>query len=207
MKLPKNYFENLTAARYRQYLKLLPNIQHENTRIITTLILTFTAMSFFGVFAINPTLSTIVTLKKQLEDTILVNKKLDDKINALSSLQREYSLMGADLPIIFNALPQTPKAPSLLGQVIALSQKTNTKIDSLSVAEIPLTGEKNPEEKSSFIFSMQAEGLYNDLLIFTKSLTQIDRIISIESLSISKGTSADSLILNIRGMGYYKKDL
>ncbi len=113
MKIPKNYFENLSTSKYREYLKLLPNFHEENTRIITTLILTFLAMSFFGIFAINPTLSTIVTLKKQLADSQLVHEKLGTKINNLSSLQQQYTQLSSELPVVFEAIPQTAQAPDL----------------------------------------------------------------------------------------------
>src|SRR4051794_1976618 len=99
MKLPKNYFENLTAAKYREYLKLLPSIHDERTQLITMLIFTFVALSFFGLFAINPTLSTIVELKKELSDSQFVDQQLTNKINNLESLQQRYNLLGPDLPV------------------------------------------------------------------------------------------------------------
>ena len=206
MKLPKNYFENLTTTKYREYLKLLPNLQQDNARIITTLILTFTAMSFFGVFAINPTLSTILTLRKQLSDSIAVHEKLETKISALSNLQQQYNLIEPDLPTIFNAIPKNPQAPILLGQIITVAQKTNIKTTSLSVSNIQLVGEEKTSDGATFIFSLEADGQYNDLLNFTKSLTKIDRIISIDSITLSKVMS-NNLVLNLRGRGYFKKDL
>ena len=81
MKLPRHYFTDLSAAKYREYLKLLPNIQNEKTKAITMLIFTFVAMSFLGIFAINPTLSTIVELNKQLEESKFVHEQLQTKIN------------------------------------------------------------------------------------------------------------------------------
>ena len=80
MKLPKNYFENLTAAKYREYLKLLPNLQQEHAQSLLTLILTFAALCFFGIFAINPTLTTIADLEKQVADDRQVNQELTTKI-------------------------------------------------------------------------------------------------------------------------------
>lgn len=205
MKLPKNYFENLTVKRYREYLKLLPDMQKENTRIITTLILTFTAMSFFGIFAINPTLSTIITLKKQLSDSILVNEKLATKLNNLSSLQQQYTTLSSDLPVVFDAIPKNPEAPSLMGQITSLSEEKKVQLTSLSVSEVQLTGGSTPQNNSSYAFSLQAEGSYDDLINFTKSLTQINRIININSLSVVKDAKPNILNLELTGRGYFKK--
>lgn len=203
MKLPKNYFENLTISKYREYLKLLPDMQHENTRIITTLILTFTAMSFFGIFAINPTLSTIVTLKKQLSDSQLVDEKLGTKVNNLSTLQQQYSQLNVDLSTVFEAIPATPQAPSLMGQIFALSQKTRVQTTSVEVSNVQLIGGKEVGE-TVFAFSLQVQGSYADLMNFAKSLTKINRIISVDSLSITKDAKLNGLVMDIRGRGYFK---
>ena len=85
----------MSLRKYRAFLKLLPPIKNENTRIITTLILTFAAMTFFGAFAINPTLTTIVNLKKQLEDSQIVYNKLVEKNNNLSFLLNQYNSLSS----------------------------------------------------------------------------------------------------------------
>ncbi len=218
MKLPKNYFSNLSTSKYREYLKLLPAMQQENTRIIITLIFTFFAISFFGIFAINPTLSTIITLRRQLSDSELVYASLKTKIANLSSLQQQYTQLSPDLPIIFNAIPQETKAPSLLSQVIGLAQEKQVTVTSFETSEVQLFGNNIPvvnetalspvtakEEKDSYAFSLKAVGTYEDLMGFTKSLTQINRIIKVYSLSISRDARQNSLTLDIGGRTYFQK--
>ena len=75
MKLPKNYFESLSITKYREYLKLLPATKRENTKAITMLIFTFISLSVLGLFAINPTLSTIIELQKQYEESQFVHEQ------------------------------------------------------------------------------------------------------------------------------------
>lgn len=204
MRIPKNYFENLSTSKYREYLKLLPNIEREDTRIVTTLILTFAAMSFFGIFAINPTLSTIVTLKKQLSDNQLVYEKLKEKNNNLSLLRQQYNSMETDLPVIYAALPEQANAPTLLGQIIALSQKTKVKTTSISVSNAQLTGAADSKDGNSYAFSLKAQGSYDDLMTFARTLSQMDRIITVESLTINKDAQQNTLVLGLDGLGYFK---
>src|ERR1700733_7592698 len=109
MQLPKNYLKNLSAARYREYLKLLPNMQQESTHNFVMLALTFGALSFFGIFAINPTLSTISDLQKQLADDASVDSQLQTKIDNLSALEQQYDQMGSNLTNIYSAVPQNPQ--------------------------------------------------------------------------------------------------
>lgn len=206
MKLPKNYFENLSASKYREYLKLLPDMKQENTRIITTLIFTFAAMSFFGIFAINPTLTTIIDLRKQLADSEFVHEQLTTKLQNLSHLQEQYNLMNNDIPIVMDAIPENAAAPLLVGQVQTLAQQNKLTIVSLRVSEVQLTTNlSTPPANSSFTFSLEAEGNYRSMIQFVSSLSRLNRIIVIESLSINKETKDNGLVLNLRGRQYFKK--
>jgi Tfp pilus assembly protein PilO len=205
MKLPKNYFENLSASKYRSYLKLLPNMHQETTYNFVALALTFAALSFFGIFAINPTLSTIFSLQKQLSDDTSVDRQLQTKINNLSSLEQQYNELGSNLTNIYNAVPQTPQAPLLSAQVAALTQKHNLTITSYRVTEVQM--ENNPKNQSvqSFVFLLQAEGNYNDMLAFSSELTTLTRIITVESIEIDKDSKDNNLLLTLRGRQYFKQ--
>ncbi len=206
MKLPRNYFENLTVAKYREYLKLLPDMHKENTRAFVMLALTFASMSFFGIFAIKPTLSTIVDLKKQLADSTFVHEQLTTKLANLSSLQQKYNLLTADLPLLLDAIPKNAQAPLLMAQVESLSQKANIKVKSFRIFEVQLTTDKKtPPSGSSFGFSLVAEGGYENIMSFVTSLTRFNRIVTIESVSISKEQNQEgNLVLSLRGKQYYK---
>lgn len=238
MKIPKNYFSNLNAAKYREYLKLLPSMQQENTRIIVTLIFTFFALSFFGIFAINPTLTTIVELRKKLADSQLVYESLQTKISNLSSLQQQYSTLGPDLPYVLEAVPQDPRASLLMAQVLGLAREKGISILSLETSRIALAGvggeagapqdpqtedmplidplESTPQtinnapapenkKEDSFTFTLQAQGSYEDLLDYAHSLSRIQRIIKVESMSLNSASASENLILDLRGKAYYKK--
>lgn len=236
MRLPKNYFENLTINKYREKLKLLPAVQQENARIIVTLILTFFAMSFFGIFAINPTLSTIITLQKQLSDSQIVHDSLKTKITNLSSLQQQYTQLQPDLPFVLEAIPQETKAPTLLSQIIGLAKEKQIKITFLNATAISLYGNSAPKEgtpvtqttqasisptqsptsnskinsddnssETSYAFSLKAQGSYDNLILFSKALTQINRIINIDSMLLNKDEKQNFLVLNLSGRAYYLK--
>lgn len=203
MKIPKNFLNTTSVAKYREYLKLLPSMKQENTRIITTLILTFFAMSFFGIFAINPTLSTIVKLKKQLADSQLVYANLKTKIQNLDSLQQQYTIIEPDLPLLQEAIPNNSKAPILAAEILGLAKEKSISIQTLDVSETPLTPNKS-KGILSFRFSLNAEGNYQELIDFSRDLTNISRVLTAESIALSKSVESNSLTLNIRGKAYFK---
>lgn len=206
IKVPRNFFTNLTPKQYREYLKLLPNLSDEKAQAITMIIFTLGAMIFFGIFAINPTLSTIVELKKQYADLQFVNEKMVTKMQNLSTLLQKYQALSSDLPIVFNALPQKPEIPKFLAQVNALSSRTNLKIKSLRTYGVEITPDKKIRGKEvfSFVFSLEAEGNYDEMINLIQSVTKINRMTIIEMVSITKDPKRELLILNLRGRQYFK---
>lgn len=206
MKLPKNYFENLSASRYREYLKLLPKIKKESTKTIVMLTLTFITLSFLGIFAINPTISTIVELQKQLTDSQFVEQQLSTKIKNLSSLQQQYDNLSNDLPIIENAIPDNAETISLIGQIKALSKNPNIQLTFLKISPVTLSATNAQKAiDSSFVFSIEVHGDYDSLINFVASLTKFNRLVTLESLSIIKNPQGNNLILSASGRGYFKK--
>lgn len=205
MKLPSTYFENLSNAKYRQYLKILPDMKKENTRLITTLILTFVALSFFGIFAINPTLTTIIELQKQLDDSEFTHQQLTTKITSLSTLLQKYNNLQDDLQVIENAIPKQAAATKLTGQIHTLTKEYNLTVRNLHVAQVTLTSGKTPKTKSlSYVFNLEAGGTYKNMMEFAENVTKFNRIVTIESISISRDPRSQDIVMNMRGRQYFK---
>lgn len=211
-------------------------MQQENTRIITTLIFTFFALAFFGIFAIKPTITTIIELRKKLADNKLVSEQLNLKIQSLSALQSQYQELNSDLPIVFDAIPQSPHTTQLLSQVLGLARQKNVSVSSIETGQVVLFADQTqanidqtagqigitqiettqPEENNilptednadndTLTFTLKADGSYEDLLDFTQSLTKIQRIIKIDSLSINSSSNDGNLSINIDAKAYFKE--
>jgi len=206
IKLPKDFFSNLTPAQYKEQLKLLPKLTDEKTQLYMMLSFTLLALTFFGIFAINPTLSTIAELKRQFADLQFVYEKLITKTQTLSLLQQKYQAMGSQIPYVFNALPQKPDTSKFLAQINALIARSNLEPISLRTYGVEITPDKKTNAKSpmSFVFSIEAAGTYEDILSFIQSVTKINRLVVVEMVSIDKDDKRDALILNLRGREYFK---
>ena len=206
IRLPKNFFANLSPKQYREYLKLLPKLTDEKAQTYTMLAFTLAALSFFGIFAINPTLSTITELERKLADLKFVNQKYIDKKQSLTSLQYAYRSLSGDLHIVVNAMPQKPEVPKLVAQMNGLLSRSRLQTTSLRTLGVEITSEKQASGKkiSSFTFTLEASGTYDDILSFVKSVTNTNRLIAIEAVSIEKDTKINALVLNLKGRGYFK---
>lgn len=185
----------------------MPDFGGVQTQKFTSIVLTLMALSFFGLLAINPTLSTIAKIKKEIADNETVNQKLGDKIVALSSLQKAYSRLENDVPIVFDAIPNSPFVPLFIGQIQSTAKNSNIHLSSLQTSQVDLFGEQG-ESKRYYLysFSLTVEGLYEDLSKFIKSLTNMQRVVNINVFSITKGGAKNNfLLLSLQGVTYYKK--
>lgn len=203
MKISKNILKNISR---KKYLEILPGMREKRTQAFTALTFTLIALSFFGFFAINPTLSTIAQLKRQLSDSQIVDKKLGEKIVNLGLLYQEYSLLEKDLPPVLAAVPKNPKASLLIGQLQSLAQESNLTIKKIQSLQFELVQPKDSSANySSFDFSFEGEALsYNDVTNFLSSLINFDRLITIENLSITSAGEGGALKISLKGKTYFK---
>lgn len=202
MKFPKN----ISKLKDNKYIALLPDFKKEKAQKISSIVFSLLALSFFGLFAIEPTLSTIAKLKKDLSDSKYVNEKLQEKISNLSSLQTKYNLLQNDIPIVLAAIPQNPQLPTLMGQIQSLSRQKNITINNLQSYEIEAANAKKPDKDFySFSFVITGEGSYTDIVNFLSSLTGMQRVITVDELLIGKASSANLLQFNMKGVAYFKQ--
>jgi len=187
-------------------LPFMPDFKEERTQKFTTIILTVITLAFFGLFAINPTISTILKLRRELEDNKLVDTKLTQKIQNISTLQKKYAALQSDLPVILSAIPQTSEIPLIAAQIQAVARNSNVFIENFQTFEVEVQKESKPGSYSSFAFALSANGSYNDLYKFVSSLSNMQRVISVELLSLTKKTGSSKFsLLSIKGKAFFSQ--
>lgn len=195
----------LNQLQQTKYLEMLPDFQEKKTQAFITIVLTLFTLSIFGFFAINPTLSIITQLQKQLEDSVFVNQKLEEKIRNLAILQQKYNALQNDLPVIFSAVPKTPTAPLLIGQLHALSNAHTLTLSRIQVFEVDLTKiQLTPKNYFSYDFVFQAEGTYSQIADFIQDLSNLERIVTIDSFNVTGGQQTSKQQFTLRGKAYFK---
>lgn len=185
------------------YSKLLPDFKEERTQKFTTIVLTVLTLAFFGLFAINPTVSTIIKLRKELEDNNFVDSKLVQKINNLSTLQKKYTELQSDLPMIFAAVPQSPEVPLMVAQIQSIAKNSNVSIENFQSFAVEIPTKTTPSSYASFSFALSLSGTYNDLYRFLTSLSNMQRVVSVELISFTKKTLGNSMELSIKGKAFF----
>lgn len=201
----KNFLQDFSKQRYLEYLKMLPDIKSEKTQIYTTLIFTFVALIVFGIFAINPTLTTITQLHTELAERKYVEQQLSQKITNLGSLQDQYSKFGTDLDYITRAVPKNPDTTSITGQLQALGEQAGIQITTLQINTAQLSPSKKPAEmlKSHPIsFVVTGTGTFTQIDRFLRELIAFQRITTIEIIGIDRDITGN-LRLNVKGSVYF----
>lgn len=205
MKINRANLTHATKKTYLEYMRLFPVLKKERNKQYGMLIFTFATMTFFGIFAINPTLTTIAELQRSLEDARLVEKELSTKIKNLSALQMQYTQITPDLLLIEQALPQTADATRFMGQIQTLLSQSGVTLLGVSYGGLTLSS-ATPIEKGMFTFSMQVQGTFSEINAFLTGLTAFERIAVLNAISITKQTTGGTtMTVAIEGATYFKK--
>ncbi|OGH10886.1 MAG: hypothetical protein A3B38_04005 [Candidatus Levybacteria bacterium RIFCSPLOWO2_01_FULL_36_13] len=195
-------FKKFNKEQYGKYLELIPNFKKEKAQKFTTIVLTIIAIIMLAIFAINPTLSTIANLQKQLDDAKFVVERLDTKINNLSVLQTKYETLKPNLPIIYESVPKNEEVALLTGQLQAVAGQNN-----IAIISIQSDNFFDTNNFSYFTFSISMQGRYEDLINFLNTIINMQRIIGLDDINITSAEeeNKDLLNLSLKGVALYKK--
>lgn len=205
MKKLRPDFKKYYTLYKQKYGKLFTDQDKKRTTAYTYLILTLFTVSFFGFFAIKPTLSTISTLQKEKSDSQQVLEELNKKLAALQTLSAQYEQMGAPTINLINAaVPPSPQIPELTRKIEVIAHENNLDVRRLDFGSIEIF----PQTKSdspifSFIFTISAEGNTSDVNHFISKLINIDRIITLEQVTTNNIEGLQDA--SITGRAYFYK--
>lgn len=190
-----------------KYFPKLPYLSEERSQKFFTIVLTLLALSFFGFFAINPTFSTILKLRKEISDSEFVYKELETKIKNLGILRIQYGSMQPDLPIVTDAITLQPDVHILFAQIQTAAQKSNVKILKLQNFEVEiLKNNKTPGKKYySYSFAIAGSGPFENISEFVSTITNMQRIVDVDIFSISSEAKQSNLEFNIQATAFFKQ--
>lgn len=191
---------------YLNYYKRLKQLsQNPLTRVSGLVSLTFFTIAFFGIFAISPTLKTIAQLNKQIEDTETVNSKLKSKVKDLEKAEIVYSQVLESLDLVDRVLPEKNEFERLAWQISWLVVESGVEITSSSFGEFVIVGSQDKAEGKVQLISLDlsVSGSYNKIKAMLKKITEIDRLIEIETVSLTKnaadgGGKSQTLTANLK---------
>ena len=193
-------------SKYFTYIKpvtKLPIVKNYGPTIFT--LLTITILVFF---AIKPTVETILVLQKKLANSSEVLQKITQKADNLSLGKKNYDNLEQNIKEKIAAT--IPDTVNLKSTIQALEQSAKAHEASISALQIqPLTIDTKVNNQvgslSDIAFTFNVEGDYKNLIALLQDLALSSRLISLDSLSLSKANEGTGLIMSISGKAYYLK--
>lgn len=197
--------------KYKKYYSPIePFLRTPAARTYSSLILFFLTVSFFMFFAIRPTLNTIVTLNKQIEDGRTTEKSLIAKKEALSIAQSQYNKVENILPLAFTALPQISDVATFLKLGEGAARSSGISLTSLTMQSIDLVGGEDNTLKAGEVkpigFNMSIQGTYSQIQKFINLMHSMIRFAVIDSVKVQTPRDIGAgLIVTISGNIFYQK--
>lgn len=203
MKEPKLNFKELYKIYTKKYPEVFKFYERQKFVSYVYIILTLFTLSFFGIFAIMPTLSTITSLKKQKADNELVYENLKTKLANLERLDNLYAQNQAQIQRVDDAIPATAQIPSVVRKIETLAQQHGLFITSISTGSIGVypVAQKNPPIYS-YTLNMSLVGNPQSINTFIADVINFDRIIGIDSIG-SGATNEENSEVTISGKVFF----
>jgi Tfp pilus assembly protein PilO len=196
----------------KNYLSILPYLTSKKSQSFFGIILTLCTVSFFGFFAISPVVSTIFKLQKEIKDDKFVLEQLETKIANLNKLKIQYASLESDLPLLINAIPPQPYPHLFFAQARSIAQAFNVSVYGLQNSTIEIVKHGNPPNNDyySYSFTIDGSGSKENIYKFVKKITNMERIVSIDTFSIRNadaGAVTGQEIFSIQGKTFFKNNL
>ena len=206
--------------RYKElFLKVLVVYKKRNdVRMFLEILLSLITITIFSMFALRPTLLTISQLIKDNKAKQETINKMDQKIKNISIAQNVYDQNIEKIPLIEQAVPNTPTPENLLRQIEGIAYLDSVTIVGSTVNEVVLIGEEKkksskneiknlPENVSTITFSVNVTGPYLSLYKFLIDIENSRRPFIISSININSSTKNQEpiIVMLITGQTPYIK--
>lgn len=188
------------------YKRITPIIGSKKTASYFALTLSLFTLSFFGLFAIRPTLITAISLTKKVADLRKLYVDYENKISSLIKAQGEYEQIRNDIPLIGKALPANPSSGKLAQAVEKFAARENFVISQFQIDPVPISIPAPSGKLYDYNFVLVGIGKYPAISAFLNHLVNWQRIVNIKSLEFTQtgGTSSANLRVSIKAATFYE---
>lgn len=188
----------MISRSFRQWVVALHLIQ-ETKRNYIVLLVTLFSLLLFGFWGIRPLLSSIVSLRSELESGKIYEGALTEKIAALDEGEANLAQITTKLESIDNAVPNEPSQADLVEEFTIDGSRTG-----FSFTAIYFTGRETKNGINFEHFRCTFKGGPATLINFVKEIEK-GRLIKIESLQYKReGTRVGSaLAITLSGKSFY----
>lgn len=187
--------------RYRSFFLNIFELYQKKAelRAFLEVILSISSITVFILFALKPTVLTIISLNKEINEKKVILSGLDLKVRNLETAVEILNQNVNVLPDIETAV-STPPSPDIISkQIQGLSAKNSVTLLGLSVGQVTIAGKDTLKTKKTsdlkpigageMPISISVKGNYQSISAFLKDLENLRVIVKIDSLGINSSTT------------------
>lgn len=183
--------EKLTTTPIHKYYQTIrPILETPKNRLYTATILSFLTVSLFGWYAIRPTITTILSLRREIQDKTKINQQMDEKIAALIDAQTLYENISDQLPYLMSAIPQRVHIDEVMQSIDTLRFTHNLSVTSIETSKVPLAQDSRLLSKVDSFYQTTIKiiftGPYPSVLAMINDLTRLSRIVTLEDVTLDR---------------------
>ena len=182
------------ASKKIDYVKIVKDGPSKKAEMISTG-LTFIAATLLIVFAIVPTIQTVIDINKEIKEKERVSKALEDKLTALTSLDDQYSQFKDTFDDFTLIYPTSKNFSLLLANMDALVTKNAFLLKSISFSDY--SGKDSPlttKVLEPYSVRMIVSGDRTYLLNLLRSLEDMPIYPVVENLAFSTKTDQEGYV-------------
>ncbi len=166
-------------------------------------------VSFFSIFALRPTLTTIASLQKAIEKQNTTYDQITQKIETIKVAKNNYLAINPTARERTEQLvPNDTALPTLIEEIRAIAKTYDASIAGLQFEALDLDGkpttlQKTPTQKE-IPFTINFRGEYSTMTQVVESLSKINRLITIDAITMRSSLDG-SITMSINAKAHYFK--
>ena len=201
--LPYNQIitDNITRRYQRYYTYIEPIVTDPIIRGYFSLAASLLLIAFLLVFALSPTINTIVTLRRKISDQQTIIKNLETKTRNLITAQENYNQAKVLIPALFIALPEDPTPQTIISGIISSASSSAVILGGLQFKNINL--DKNLPGLVTVELSVSMQGSPSQVRSFLGKMENTIRYVRITNLGVNNPVDSQKISADIKGVGYF----
>ncbi len=195
-------------SRYYTYIR--PILKNKVVKTYSSLFFSLMMVTIFSIFAIKPTLTTIVALQKSINEQEQLLAQINEKGRNLEQGKRNYDQIDPDTKLtLLELIPNSTSLPSLIDNLSALAESFEASMSGIQIQPVALEGTPGKLTKVAALreidFTLSIQGSYIQLNDFLDALYRINRLINIQTISFSKQADG-GITMTINAKAQYIKN-
>lgn len=197
------------TSRYYTFIK--PILKNKYAQTYSGPIFSIITITIFTLFAIKPTVSTIVSLQKSIKEQQQTLLSLQKKAEDLTLAKENYDALSDESKQNLEfLLPNQTSLSELIQNINTIINAHQATSSGMQIEQVDLDGSpdkinRNPSIKE-IDFLVNVQGSYSQLTSLLDKLSKSTRLISIKTVSFNKPPEGINLTMSITGKAYYFKN-